>query len=347
MQITTEEYRSAHGVITLICLANDKGGTVVLSTLGAGITRVQLPSASGPRDVILGYANPADYMDDGPCAGKTPGRFANRIAKGHFNIDGRQFDLAINNEPNALHGGPRGFHNRLWDYELLADGVRFHRLSPDGEEGYPGTLATEVIYRWSDDFKLDITYRATPDTPTIVNLTNHAYFNLDNADNASVLDHSLLIRASRWLETDNTDIPTGRVLPVAGTPMDFTHGKPLGADINVAFSTLKIGKGYNHYFLLDDSDGKLRLAATLKAAQTGTMLKVYTTAPGLMLYTGNWLEGSPAGRNGLSYSDHSGVALECHAEPDAPNHPQFTNTVLRPGQQYHQQIVYEFIPSLD
>ena len=193
MQITTEEYRSAHGVITLICLANDKGGTVVLSTLGAGINRVQLPSASGPRDVILGYANPADYMDDGPCAGKTPGRFANRIAKGHFNIDGRQFDLAINNEPNALHGGPRGFHNRLWDYELLADGVRFHRLSPDGEEGYPGTLATEVIYRWSDDFKLDITYRATPDTPTIVNLTNHAYFNLDNADNASVLDHSLLI----------------------------------------------------------------------------------------------------------------------------------------------------------
>lgn len=344
MQITTEEYQSLNGLITVIRVVNDCGGAVELSTLGAGINRLQLPGPAVPRDVVLGYGNPADYMDDGPCAGKTPGRFANRIARGCFSVDGKQYSLAVNNAPNALHGGPRGFHNRIWDYELLPDGVRFHRLSPDGEEGYPGTLAVEIIYRWSDDFRLDITYKASTDAPTIVNLTNHAYFNLDNADNASVLDHQLSIRASRWLETDSSDIPTGRVLPVEETPMDFTRGKHLGRDITADFSTLKSGKGYNHFFLLDDADGSLILAATLKAPLSGSILNVYTTAPGLMLYTGNWLDGSPVGRSGSSYSDHSGVALECQAEPDAPNHPQFTDTVIRPGQHYRQQIVYEFIP---
>lgn len=329
----------------IVQLTNSSGNFVELSSLGAGITRVVVPDAYGRlEDVCLGYASFSDYMADDPCCGKTPGRFANRIANGMACIDGVKYRFAKNNGPNALHGGPDGFHNRFWDYEISPDGrsVRFHRVSEDGEEGYPGKLEVEVVYNWSDDNRLAINYQATTDKPTIVNLTNHAYFNLRGADSGTVLAHLLKLESDQWLEMDETDIPTGRICQAVGTPMDFRLAKTLGADINADFSTLRQGKGYNHFFLVRGACGTLRLGATLSEVTSGRVLRVYTTSPGIMLYTGNWLSGSPLNRSGRSYEDHDGVAIECHAEPDAPNHSGFTSTLLLPGETYRNTIVYEF-----
>lgn len=326
-------------------LTNSTGASVQLSPLGAGITSVIVPDPSGKlEDVVLGYADEADYLDDGPCAGKTPGRFANRIARGRFSIDGHEYRLTCNNGPNALHGGPQGFQNRVWDAEEFPGGVRFTRISPDGEEHYPGTLHATVEYRWDDQNRLTIDYTATTDAPTIVNLTNHAYFNLAGCGKGNALGQILQIFSSRYLRTDETDIPTGDIPPVAGTPMDFTSPHEIGRDIHADFENLLSGKGYNHYFFIDGwlNDGQLRTAARLHDPQSGRTLTVRTTLPGLMLYTGNWLDGSPVGKHGEPFRDYDGIALECQFPPDAPNHPSLPSTILRPGETYRHTIVYEF-----
>lgn len=336
--------QAQHGNITLLTITNASGASVTLSTLGAGIVSVIVPDRDGRMaDVALGYADPADYMADGPCAGKIPGRYANRIAKGRFTVGGHKYQLAINNGPNALHGGPTGFQNRLWHVVRAEDDtVVLAYTSADGEEGYPGELKVTATYRWTGDNTLELDLRAVTDAETVVNLTNHAYFNLAGHDSGSVLGHTLWLGASRYLPTDDTLIPTGELAPVAGTPMDFTEARPLGRDIQAEFPALVYGKGYDNCFVIDGADGSLRDVARLTDPVTGRTLTVATTQPGVQIYTGNWLAGSPANKAGRSYNDYDGVAIECQAFPDSPNRSQFPSTLLRPGEEYHHTIVFRF-----
>lgn len=343
--VLKREVMTTKGCVTLIELTNKGGAVVELSTLGAGITRIAVPDRTGRlTDVVLGYESDADYLYDSPCAGKTPGRFANRIAGGEFVLDGLRYSLTRNDGINSLHGGPEGFHNRIWDYTLIDGGVRFSRVSPDGEEGYPGNLSVVVTYRWADDNSLDISYEAETDAPTVLNLTNHAYFNLRGAGCGDILGHVLMIDGSTRVQSDAHDIPTGLILPVEGTPLDFRKPKAIGCDIAADFENMKSGKGYNHYYFIDGAGGDMRLqhAATLCCEATGIRLDIATTMPGLMLYTGNWLAQAPEGIGGYAYRDHDGVAIECQFPPDAPNHENFPSTVLRPGEAYSHTIRYSF-----
>lgn len=334
----------AQGEIALFRLANAAGAYVDLCTVGAGIAAVVVPDREGRMaDVALGYRDYADYIGDGACMGKTPGRFANRIAGGRFTLDGTSYRLAVNNGPNHLHGGPTGFANRLWHGETAGDSVVFTRVSPDGEEGYPGTLTARVVYMWDDDCRLSIALDAACDAPTIVNLTNHSYWNLAGENAGSVLDHELRLCASRWLPTDQTLIPTGELADVAGTPMDFRAPKPLGRDIGADFPALRYGKGYDNCWVADDwQAGTEALVAELYDPHSGRRLSVRSSQPGMQVYTGNWLAGSPCSKSGRSYEDYDGVAIECQGFPDAPNHPGFPSAVLRPDEPYRHTIRFCF-----
>ena len=346
MKITKKTAPSPEGMLTLFTVTNDKGASVVISTLGAGIVEVNVPDKEGNiSNVALSYADPADYMADGPCLGKVPGRYANRIDKGHLEIDGETYQLAINNGPNALHGGPTGFQNRIWEAEELPDGVRFTYTSADGEEQYPGELKVAAEYHWSDDDVLTLILSATTDKATVVNLTNHAYFNLDGADAGSVLNHKMTIKAGHYLPTTDSEIPLGEIAPVDGTPMDFRAPKEIGKDIKADFEPLHIGKGYDHCFVLDDyAKGKMNEdVVVLEAPTSGRVLKMSTTQPGVQIYTGNWLAGSPLNKSGKSYEDYDGVAIEMQGFPDAPNHPHFPSQLLRPGEEYKETIRFAFI----
>lgn len=337
--------QNINGKITLLTITNAIGAKVVLSSLGAGIVSIVVPDAKGRMaDVVIGYDNPDDYLADGPCAGKIPGRYANRIARGHFELDGNAYSLAINNGPNALHGGPTGFQNRIWQVEDVFDNsVTFHYTSDDGEEGYPGKLNAYARYIWTDDCALRLEMWATvEDRPTVINLTNHAYFNLAGHNSGSVLSHKLRLNASRYLPTDDTLIPTGELAPVAGTPMDFTEPKELGQDIRADFPALIYGKGYDNCWVIDEADGSLRTIAVLTEEKSGRTLTVSTTQPGVQVYTGNWLAGCPANKAGRSYDDYDGVAIECQGFPDAPNKAGFPSAVLRPGEKYEQTISFNF-----
>lgn len=346
MEIKTTSVVSPKGDITLYTLTNSHGASVVLSSLGAGIVSICVPDRMGSLDdVVLGYSNPADYLGDGPCAGKVPGRFANRIAKGTFVLDDKEYYLAINNGPNALHGGPDGFQNQIWKSAATPDGqgVEFGLESPDGFEGYPGNLTAKATYRWNDRCELTLTLEAVTDAATVINLTNHVYFNLKGHNTGSMTGHKLWIKASRYLPTDETQIPTGDLAPVAGTPMDFTAPKAIGRHMYAPFEALRIGKGYDHCWVLDDYEpGKLQHVATLADEVSGRSVEVSTTQPGLQVYGGNWLEGCLAGKDGAVYHDYSAVALECQGFPDAPNKPAFPSAVLRPGQHYQQIIQFTF-----
>lgn len=333
-----------NGDISLITLVNASGARVVISTLGAGIVALEAPDRQGKTaDIVLGYDSVADYMNDGPCAGKIPGRYANRIARGHFEIDGTTYSLAINNGPNALHGGPTGFQNRIWTIVEATDNmVRLAYRSADGEEGYPGNLDVTATYRWSDDYALTLELEAETDAPTVVNLCNHAYFNLSGHDAGSVLGHTLQLAASRYLPTDDTLVPTGELAPVEGTPMDFTVAKALGADIKADFPALNYGKGYDNCYAIDGADSTVRRAALLTDNVSGRQLEVLTDQPGVQIYTGNWLDGCPAGKGGAVYHDYDGVAIECQDFPDSPNKPQFPSTRLNPGEKYNRKIIFKF-----
>ena len=326
-------------------ITNSRGARVVLSTLGAGIVSIAVPDKDGKlTEVALGYKNAGDYFQDGPCMGKIPGRFANRIAKGKFSIDGTEYRLAINNGPNALHGGPTGFQNRIWEAKTEGDNAVVFSYSPeDGEEGYPGKLYVKATYTWTDDCELRLHLEATSDAATVVNLTNHAYFNLDGATSGTVLNHKLTLKASHYLPTDDTQIPTGEIAPVEGTPMDFTKAKEIGKDIHADFHPLKVGKGYDHCWVIDDyQKGKLQSVALLEGVGSGIKMEVLTTQPGMQVYTGNWLEGCPQAPDGYAYHDYDGVAIECQGFPDAPNHSEFPSSLLRPGEHYDETIVFKF-----
>lgn len=342
MKIQKTTAPSPIGEITLYTLTNSAGASVTLSSLGAGINSVVVSDASGKMDnVVLGYRDPASYIADGPCAGKVPGRFANRIAKGHFSIGDKEYTLPVNNGPNSLHGGPDGFMNRIWNSRLDGDTVVFELTSPDGDAGYPGELQAEARYTWSDDCTLTLRLLAHTDAPTVVNLTNHTYWNLEGENSGSVLDHTLWLAASHYLPTDDTLIPTGEIAPVEGTPMDFTKFRRLGDDIHADFPAITYGKGYDNCWMVDDyRPGVLRHIATLNAPHSGRVLEVSTTQPAAQVYAGCWLAGSPENPEGRSYNDYDGVAIECQNAPDAPNKPQFPSALLLPGQTYDQTITF-------
>ena len=343
--LTISTSPSPLGDITLARFTNAGGASVVLSTLGAGIVEVNVPDSTGKlADVVLGYADPADYIADGPCAGKVPGRYANRIAGGHLVVDGKEYSLPVNNGPNHLHGGPDGFQNKLWSLVSAdSNSVTMRYTAADGEAGYPGKLTVCATYRWSDACELELTLRAETDAPTVVNLTNHAYWNLSGHSAGSALDHTLMLAASRYLPTDSTLIPEGVLVPVEGSPMDFTSAKALRHDIKTEFPALIYGKGYDNCWAVDDyTSGKLRTVAVLTDPASGRRLTVDSDQPGVQVYTGNWLAGSPLNKAGRPYEDYDGVAIECQDFPDAPNRKTFPNTFLRPGEEYLRRINYKF-----
>ncbi len=345
MEILTSSVNSPLGDITVFRIVNEQGSWIELSSLGAGILGVGVPDRNGVIDnVALGYADAVSYIGDGPNMGKCPGRFANRIANGHLFIDGRLYRLNLNLPPHHLHGGANGFQNQIWNAEIIDDGVRFSLVSPDGQENYPGTLTVTITYRWSDNDSLTIDFEAATDAPTVVNLTNHTYWNLSGSDSGSVLDHEMKMKASRILETDDTLVPTGRLLPTEATPMDFSEFKTLGKDIFKDFHPLKVGKGYDHCWAIDDwRSGKMsEEAVIIRDPKSGRTLTIDSDQPGVQIYTANWLAGSPFNKSGKEYADYDGVAVEMQGFPDAPNHPEFPTQFLRPGELYHRTIVFSF-----
>ena len=323
-------------------ITNQSGASVVLCNIGAGIVSINVPDRNGDlADVVIGYSKPESYFGDGPCAGKCPGRYANRIAKGHLELDGRVYELPINNGPNHLHGGPDGFQNKVWDSRKNDGAVEFKYFSQDGEMGYPGNVKVIAKYEWTEDNQLRLTLTARTDKKTVVNLTNHTYFNLNGG--GSVLRHYLTLNASEYLPTDSTLIPVGDSEPVAKTPMDFLNPKTLGRDIRKDFPALNYGKGYDACYVIDGHvKGQLQQAARLYSGKTGRELNVLTTQPGIQVYTGNWLEGCPEGKRGRIYHDYSAVALECQHFPDSPNQPLFPSTVLKPGKVFKEAIIFAF-----
>lgn len=330
-------------VVILYTMTNAKGESVQLTNYGAAIVAISVADRDGKiDDVALGYTKWQDYISDGPAAGKSVGRYANRIAGGKFVLDGKTYHLAINNGPNHLHGGPTGFQNRVWGARVEGDRVVFSYVSAAGEENYPGELHVEACFDWDDESNLEITYFARSDSKTIVNLTNHVYFNLKGDGNGLIEDHILQLNAEKWLPTDSTSIPTGEIASVAGTPMDFRTPTQIGLRIGDDFEALKFGKGYDHCWVIDSwHKGKLVPAAELYCPQTGRAVAVSTTQPGIQIYTGNWLEGSPMGKHG-AYADRSAVAMECQAWPDSPNKANFPSPVLEADTTYKETIIYRF-----
>lgn len=330
-------------------MTNAHGVEVRVLDYGGLIVALKTPDRSGKlADIVLGFDDVQGYVKSSPYFGALTGRYANRIAKGHFALDGKTYTLAVNNGPNALHGGIKGFDKVIWSVEPHADSTGVHLVlrytSPDGEEGYPGTLQATVTYTLTDANQLIVDYEATTDKPTVVNLTQHSYFNLHGEGTGTILDHVLTLDADRYTPIDSTSIPTGELPSVSGTPFDFRTPTPIGARIDQADAQLKNGHGYDHNFVLNRPAGATGLmhAARVVDPSSGRTLDVATTEPGVQFYTGNFLDGSFAGKNGHVYQRRSGFCLETQHFPDSPNKPQFPSTVLRPGQTYRSQTQFTF-----
>lgn len=342
MTIDISQFETIKGAITLYKIINQQGAYVILSSLGAGIMSINIPDKFGNIDeVVFGYKDLSSYIDDAHCAGKTIGRYANRISKGHLIVNGDYFQLNCNCGGNSLHGGPQGFQNQIWESKVLDDKIIFRYISADGEENFPGKVVVDVEYHWSEDNILTINYNAISDSDTVLNLTNHTYFNLKGS--GDILSHTLLLKSSRYLPTDETLVPTGEYKSVKDTPMDFTKEKKIGKDINVNFEPLIIGKGYDHCWLIDGfEDKKLKEVAILREYGTGRELHISSTMPGIQVYTGNWLKDSPKDRFGNKHYDYCALAIECQGLPDAPNKPNFPSQILKKGENYKESIIYTF-----
>ena len=331
--------------IVIYTIRNANGCEVQLCNIGASIVSVKAPDRDGNiDDVVLGYKDAMSYFGDGAASGKSVGRVANRIAKGKMSVDGVEYTLEINNGPNHLHGGSKGFANQLWESRVETNRVVFSRTSPDGEQNYPGELYVEAGYYFSDDNELEITYMARTDKTTVVNLTNHVYWNLaGEGSGKDILDHELRLNCSRVLEMDSTQIPTGKYLDVKGTPQDFTSWRKFGDEILSEFNYMKDFKGYDHFFVLDGwKPNILAEVGELRCKATGRKVEVLSSQAGAMVYTGNWLEGGcPVTKSGSRYKDYAGVAIECQNYPNAVNEPSFPSVVLQPEETYCQKIVFK------
>ena len=325
-----------------VVLANAGGMEVTLWSWGALVQGIRVPNRQGARDdVVLGFDALPPYLERNPNFGVTVGRFANRIAHARFTLDGVDYPLVANNGPNALHGGPTGFARRNWTLEAATThSARFVYTSVDGEEGYPGTLHVTTVYTLDEDNGLELAYEARTDRPTVVNLTNHSYFNL--AGSGDILDHHVTLFANAFLPVDAVSIPTGELRAVAGTPMDFRTPKRVGAQIGANDEQLqRVNGGYDHTFVLGAS-GTLKHAARVTEHRSGRVMDVHTTQPGVQFYTANNLDGTLRGKGGAAYGKYAALCLEAHHFPDAPNQPDFPTTVLRPGDVFRQRTVYRF-----
>lgn len=331
--------------VELFTLTRAGAPSVGITSWGGYVVSIVAPDRAGkPADVTLGFTDLAGYLKDSSYFGCLVGRYANRIGKAAFELDGKRHALSANNGPNTLHGGPTGFCRRLWGATVVqggdGDALELTYVSRDGEEGYPGTLTAKVVYSVREDGGLVIDYTATTDAPTVVNLTNHAYFNLAGEGEGTILDHELQLESDAFTPVDAGLIPTGELRPVAGTPFDFRQPVAIGARIGADEEQIRFGGGYDHNFALRGSSGTLRLAARVVDKRSGRVLEVLTTEPGVQFYTGNFLDGKVTGKSGKPYVKRGAFCLETQHYPDSPNKPAFPSVVLRPGQTYRQTTVY-------
>lgn len=338
---------SAGEAVELYTLRNANGIETSITNYGGIVVTLKTPDRRGTAaDIVLGFDSLDGYLKEHPYFGAIVGRYGNRIAKGGFTLNGRQYRLARNNGPNALHGGIRGFDKVVWKAsEVTAGGapaLELRYTSTDGEEGYPGTLQVKVVYALTADNELKIDYSATTDKDTVVNLTNHSYFNLAGQGDGDITGHSLSIEADRFTPVDATLIPTGELKPVEGTPFDFRKPADIGARIAAQDTQIKYGKGYDHNFVLNGTAGSLRIAARVTEPKSGRVMEVLTTEPGVQFYTGNFLDGKLTGKSGKTYQHRFGFCLETQHFPDSPNKPSFPSTVLKPGGEYRSTTVYRF-----
>ena len=327
----------------LYTLSNKNGMEISVTDYGAHLVSVLVPDKDGKkRDVVLGFDSVTGYETDGSHFGATIGRNGNRIAGAAFELHGKTYQLAKNENNNNLHSGPDGYDYRLWNVEEADDSaVTFVLMSPDGDQGFPGNFEVSVTYTLTDENAVEIHYEGSCDQDTVVNMTNHSYFNLNGE--GDVLGQKLRIYASRYLEGNNETCPTGNILPVAGTPMDFRRPAPIGSRLDADFEQLRHGHGYDHNWVLSRrSAHDLELAATVYEPAAGRYMEVWTTEPGIQFYGGNFFDGSLAGKGGKSYGRRASLALETQHFPDSPNHPGFPSTVLGPGQRYRHVCVYKF-----
>ncbi|SMC38142.1 aldose epimerase family protein [Pedobacter africanus] len=332
-------------VVGLYTLTNKGGAKAVITNYGGRLVSLWVPdNKNGFTDVVLGYDSLKSYQKKGePFFGATIGRYGNRIGKGRFSLDGRDYQLQLNDGVNTLHGGFDGFFAQVWDAKKVNDQtLELTYFSKDGEAGYPGNLIVKVTYELTNNHELKLSYNASTDKSTVVNLTNHAYFNLNGAGDATITDHLLNIDADSYTPVDSTLIPTGKIENVAGTPFDFNIPTKIGARINDTNAQLKFGKGYDHNFVLRKAEG-LQKVASVSSEKTGIVMEILTEEPGLQFYSGNFLTGAERdGKGQLSYPHRSAFCLETQHFPDSPNQPSFPSTVLKPGEDYHTVTVYKF-----
>jgi aldose 1-epimerase len=328
--------------VFLFTLKNSDGNIIKLTNFGAKIIWIEVPDKNGKKEnITFGYDTFEGTIKGDMSFGSVVGRFANRIANAKFTLDGVEYKTPVNNGPNTLHGGPGGWHSVVWTAEVLKDSefgaVKFTYLSPDMEQGFPGNMTAEVVYTWNDNNEIVMDYRCTTDKKSVVNITNHAYFNLHGIGNGDILDHVLTLKGSAFTPVDSVMIPTGEIRPVAGTPFDFTTPHAIGERIGQDYEQLVLGKGYDHNFVLDNLES---VDVTVYDPVSGRVLEVITDQPGMQLYTGNFLDGTKIGHGGVAYKFRTGFCLESGHYPDSPNHPDFPTTVLNAGETLTTQTIY-------
>ena len=329
----------------LFVLNNNNGMEVCVTNFGARIVSVLVPDRDGiMRDVVLGFDNIKDYQNVKSDFGASIGRYANRINQGRITIDGEIIQLPQNNYGHCLHGGPNGWQYKVYKpVEVTRNSISFSLFSPDGDENFPGNVNAKVSYTLTDDNAIRIEYSATTDAKTVINMTNHSYFNLSGNPSNPAIDHILYINASNFTPVDSTFMTTGEIASVEGTPMDFTTPKAIGQDIENPYQQLRNGKGYDHNWVLDTKGNVNELAAKLSCPSTGIAVEVYTNEPGIQIYTGNFLKGNVVGKNGVAYPCRASVCLETQHFPDSPNKPQWPSVLLEPGQKYYSECIYKFV----
>lgn len=349
LNISKEAFGEADSqAVDLYTLTNANHIEMQVTNYGGIVTSIKVPDKNGvPADIVLGYSKLKDYIANSPYFGAIIGRYGNRIAKGKFSIDGHEYTLKINNGENALHGGLKGFDKVVWKATPIKNAnsvsLEMHYLSKDGEEGYPGNLNVTVVYTLTNKNTFEIQYTATTDKPTIVNLTNHTYWNLAGEGSGDVLNQQLMINADYFTPVDSGLIPTGEKRAVADTPFDFRTPHMIGERIGADNQQLKFAGGYDHNFILNKKNiSDTVLAATVYEPESGRFLEVYTTEPGIQFYSGNFLDGSIIGKSGEPYEFRNGLCLETQHFPDSPNKPDFPSTVLRPGETYSTKTIYKF-----
>ena len=334
-----------HSQTNLYTLKNKSGMEVCITNFGGRIVSIMVPDKDGKmQDVVLGFDNIDDYIRIPSDFGASIGRYANRIAQGRFVLDNDTIQLPQNNFGHCLHGGPQGWQYQVYDANLIDNTtLELTRLSPDGDENFPGNVTAKVTFKLSDDNALDIKYSATTDKKTIINMTNHSYFNLSGDPSQPATDHILYVNADNYTPVDSTFMTTGEIIPVKDTPMDFITPKAIGQDITkYDFVQLKNGNGYDHNWVLNTNGDITKPAARLTSPQSGITLEVYTNDPGIQVYTGNFLDGSIQGKKGITYNQRASVCLETQHYPDSPNKPQWPSVILEPGQTYNSECIFKF-----